>query len=63
MKANFIPPDAIVAELEQKAADAEQKAAKEAEPQATELREEARAIENGPHPCGLGGGPVERSRA
>ena len=42
MKQHFIPRDATVAELEQKAADAEQTAVKESEPHATELREEAR---------------------
>jgi hypothetical protein len=42
MKHHFIPRDATVAEVEQKAADAEQKAAKESEPRATELREEAK---------------------
>jgi hypothetical protein len=42
MKQHFIPRDATVAELEQKAAEAEQTAAKEWEPRATELREEAK---------------------
>jgi len=42
MQQHFIPRDATVAELEQKAADAEEKATNESEPRATELREEAK---------------------
>ena len=38
MKQHFIPRDATVAELEQKAADAEQQATNESKPRATELR-------------------------
>ncbi|MGH9523702.1 MAG: hypothetical protein ACRD3E_14330 [Terriglobales bacterium] len=32
MKKEFVPPDAVIAELKRKAADCEQKAAKEEEP-------------------------------
>jgi hypothetical protein len=42
MKQHFIPRDATVAELEQKAAEAEKKAGNESEQRATELREEAK---------------------
>jgi len=42
MKQHFIPRDATVTELEQKASDAEEAAAKESEPRATELQEEAK---------------------
>jgi hypothetical protein len=42
MKQHFLPRDATVAELEEKAADCEKKAANEPEPRATELREEAK---------------------
>ena len=42
MKQHFIPREAILDELEKKAADAEQGAATKPEPRATELREEAK---------------------
>ena len=42
MKQPFIPREATVGELEQKAAMLGQKATTESEPRATELREEAR---------------------
>lgn len=42
MKQDFIPTNAVLAELEKKAADCEQRAEKEPEPQATTLREEAK---------------------
>jgi hypothetical protein len=42
MQQHFIPPDATVAELEQKAADADGKANSEPEARAAELREQAK---------------------
>jgi hypothetical protein len=42
MKQHFIPPDATVAELRQKADDCETRAKQESEPKASELREQAK---------------------
>ena len=41
MKQHFIPPDATVDELRQKADDCEKQAKQESEPKASELREQA----------------------
>jgi hypothetical protein len=42
MKQDFIPPTAVLAELDKKATECERRAKKEPEPQATALREEAK---------------------
>jgi hypothetical protein len=42
VKKDFIPSDAVVAELKRKAAECEQQATTEEEPRATELRDEAK---------------------
>jgi len=42
MHQHIIPPDATIAELEKKAANAEEKATNESEPRASELREEVK---------------------
>jgi len=61
MKHDFIPRDATVADLEEKAAEYEQRAEKEGEPLATELLEQARVSREWLPGCGRDGGVRERN--